>query len=52
LYSKATTNFVVKFCHLHSSVKEEEEFLFSGKKSHCDLDRRLDDLKGREERNM
>ena len=46
------TNFIAKLYSLHSSVKEEEEFLFSGKKSHCDLDRRLDDLKGREERNM
>ena len=47
------TNFIAKFYPLHSSVKEEEEsFFFSGKKSHCELDRRLDDLKGREERNL
>ena len=52
MYSKTTTNFVAKLCPMHSSVKEEEETLFFGKKSHCDLDRRFDDLKGREERNM
>ena len=46
------TNFIAKLYSLHSSVKEEEESLFSGKKSHCELDRRLDDLKGREERNL